>query len=149
VSGLAAYRVPDTAPQLGGAPIDTSDSRMLKAVYRNGFLYTARNTGYPTQSTTITYDVIDTSTMTLVSQDWPKGTIVFYPAFDVPATVPSGAPFATTSQISGTSITTNGTLTYAGISHNLKAGESPYFSTFCSATCPWGDYFGGTVDPVS
>jgi hypothetical protein len=149
VSGLMPYNVPAPAPQLGGgATLDTSDARMLKAIYRNGFLYTARDTGYPDQATTVTYDVIDTSTMKIVTQARLMQTNSFYPAFDVPATTPLGNQFATGNLITGTTTAPDGTLTYAGLSNKLKAGED-YFSVNFNGTSRWGDYFGGAVDPVS
>ena len=153
VGGLMSYNVPAQAPQLASsATINSGDERMLKAIYRSGFLYTARDTGYRDQATTVTYDVINTSapTMKIVSQARLMNAIAFYPAFDVPATTPLGAQFATANLITGTTTDPNGNLTYAGLSNNLKAGESSFFvQSSCSPSCNWGDYFGGTVDPIS
>jgi hypothetical protein len=150
VSGLLGYSMPAPAPQLASsATLDSSDARMLKAIYRSGFLYTARDTGYTDQATTVTYDVIDTSTMKIASQARLRNTISFYPAFDVPATTPSGTQFATANLITGTTTAPDGTLTFAGLSNNLKAGESPFFVFSSCSPCRWGDYFGGTIDPVS
>src|SRR6185369_10513294 len=106
-----------------------------------------RDTGYTDQATTVTYDVIDTSNMRLVSQARLLNTNAFYPAFDVPATVPLGTQFATTNVITGTTTAANGSLTYPGIS-NLKAGEGPFNVNF-GGLSRYGDYFGGAVDPVS
>ena len=93
VSGLMSYNVPAPAPQLASSvTIDSGDTRVLKAIYRSGFLYTARNTGYTDQATTVTYDVINTSTMKSGSQARLMNMNAFYPAFDVPATTPSGSP---------------------------------------------------------
>ena len=151
VSGLMSYNVPASAPQLASAAtLDSGDARMLKAVYRSGFLYTARDTGYTDQATTVTYDVINASTMKLASQARLLHTNAFYPAFDVPATTPLGAQFATANLITGTTTAADGTLTYAGLSNNLKAGESPFSIPGSSCgPCRWGDYFGGAIDPVS
>lgn len=151
VSGLMSYNVPAPAPQLASSvTINSGDARMLKAIYRSGFLYTARDTGYRDQATTVTYDVINTSTMKMSSQARLMNTIAFYPAFDVPATTPLGAQFATANLITGTTTDPNGNLTYAGLSNNLKAGESSFFvQSSCSPSCNWGDYFGGAVDPIS
>jgi hypothetical protein len=149
ITGLLSYNVPAPAPQLGSsATLDSSDARILKAIYRNGFLYTARDTGYTDQATTVTYDVIDTSTMKLASQARLLHTNSFYPAFDVPATTPLGTQFATANVITGTTTASDGTLTYAGLSNNLKAGVSPFVVNFCSV-CRWGDYFGGAIDPIT
>ena len=74
----------------------------------------------------------------------------FYPAFDVPATIPSGMQFATANLITGTTTAPDGSLTYAGIS-NLKAGKDFFDLTGGGTVIPnrWGDYFGGAVDPVT
>ena len=151
VSGLMSYKVPAPAPQLASAvTIDSGDTRVLKAIYRSGFLYTARNAGYKDQATTVTYDVINTSTMKIASEARAMNVNAFYPAFDVPATTPLGAQFATANLITGTTTDSNGSLVYAGLSNNLKAGESSFFvQSSCSPACRWGDYFGGAVDPIS
>jgi len=144
-----SYNIPAAAPQLGSsATLDSGDTRILKAIYRSGFLYTARDTGFTDQATTVTYDVIDTSTMKLASQARLLNTNSFYPAFDVPATVPQGTQFATTNMITGTTTAPDGTLTYPSLSHGLKAGEG-FFDINNGAVSRWGDYFGGSVDPVS
>jgi hypothetical protein len=102
--------------------------------------------------------VINTSTMTLASQARLLNTNAFYPAFDVPATTPLGAPFAAANLVTGTTTAPNGTVTYAGLSNcwgcpggsvNLIAGQSRYENLNFCTPCRWGDYFGGAVDPVS
>jgi hypothetical protein len=149
VGGLLSYTVPAPAPQLGTiATLDSGDTRVLKAIYRSGFLYTARDTGYTDQATTVTYDVINTSTMMLASQARLVNTNAFYPAFDVPATTPLGTQFATANLTTGTTTSATGTLTYPGLSNNLQAGQG-YFDVTFGGLNRWGDYFGGTVDPVS
>jgi hypothetical protein len=166
VNGALPYAYPAPAPQKipqpGNVPLppvpsvlDTSDSRLLRLVYRDGFLYTARNSGYADQATTVTFDIINTaapnttdSTLPLTSQSRLTKTNSFYPAFDIPATTPSGTQFATASIITGTTTAADGSLTFAGISH-LKAGED-YFDTFnANRISRWGDYFGGAIDPIT
>jgi hypothetical protein len=159
ITGVIPYNIPASAPQLASEDtFSTGDSRMLKLIYRNGFLYTARNSGYADQATTVTLDVINTSTMTLASQARLLNTNAFYPAFDVPATTPLGAPFAAANLVTGTTTAPNGTVTYAGLSNcwgcpggsvNLIAGQSRYENLNFCTPCRWGDYFGGAVDPVS
>ena len=158
VTGLLPYTVPAPARQPNyPATLDAGDARILKAVYRDGFLYTARDTGYTDAATTVTYDVIDTSGMTLVSQARLLNTNSFYPAFDVPATVPAGVNFASPNSVSacpwcitGTTTAPDGSATYAGIS-DLMAGQGIFDLTGGLPQIPnrWGDYFGGAVDPVS
>ncbi len=159
IGGLMPYTVPAPAPQLASVvPINTNDAVVLKAIYRNGFLYTARNSGYHDAATTITYDVIDLSTMKMISQTRVTNANAFYPAFDVPATVGLGAPAVNPGSdmpVSGTTTAPDGSLTYAGLSKNMKAGEDVFYAlTPCSVSgrvtpCRWGDYFGGTIDPLS
>jgi hypothetical protein len=149
VKGLWSYSLPAAAPQLGGsATLDSGDTRVLKAIYRDGFLYTARDTGYADPATTSTFDVIDTTgtSMRIASQARLMNTNAFYPAFDVPASTPRGTQFASSSLITGTTTAADGSLTYAGISR-LKAGVD-YFQVV-PVVNRWGDYFGGAVDPVT
>ena len=153
VNGLLSYNVPAPAPQLASSvTLDSGDARMLKVIYRNGFLYTARDTGYTdvaNAATTITFDVINASSMKIASQARLMNANSFYPAFDVPATVPLGTQFATSSLIVGTTTAPDGTLTFPSLSNNLKIGESPFFVLSSCTPCRWGDYFGGTIDPLS
>jgi hypothetical protein len=147
VKGLWAYDIPAPAPQTGGpGRLDSGDTRVLKAIYRDGYIYTARDTGYPDQATTITYDIIDTSKMSVVSQARLLNTNAFYPAFDIPATTPKGAQFASNNMVYGTTTNSTGGLTFAGIS-GVKNGED-YFDLGSGGFNRWGDYFGGAVDPV-
>ncbi len=149
VTGLAPYLYPAPAPQAGGrAMLDSGDSRILKVVYRSGFLYVARDAGYTDAPTTVTVDVINTATMTLASESRLLNANVFYPAFDVPATIPSGAALSNDNIVAGTTTAADGSLTFAGIS-KLKAGEGYYDFTGVGALNRWGDYFGGAIDPVS
>jgi hypothetical protein len=164
VTGVMTYYYPTGAPQLGGPRIiDTGDSRVLKAAYRDGSLYVAHDTGYADFNNTVTYDVIDTTAMTVTSEARLVNTNAFYPAFDVPATTPPGAPFATANLITGTTTAPDGSgLVYAGVATSgtssapgayLKAGEGYYDAgpngTTCFGCTAWGDYFGGAVDPVN
>ncbi len=147
IGSALPYVYPARAPQLGAfTHIDAGDSRTLKAIYRNGFLYTARDSGYSDAPTTITFDLVNTSSMTLVSQGRLMNTNSFYPAFDVPASTPPGTPFPTSNVIAGTTTAPDGSLTYPSISM-LKAGESPY--VLYPDPEPWGDYFGGALDPIT
>jgi len=152
IGSLMSYTMPAPAPQLASSvPINTNDTVVLKAIYRNGFLYTARNSGYPDAATTITYDVIDLSTLKASTQARVTNANAFYPAFDVPATVGLGAQSITDTPISGTTTASDGSLTYTGLSKNLKPGEDVFYSlSACpSNKCRWGDYFGGAIDPLS
>ena len=144
VKQILPYDLPAWVPQaFSNVLLDSGDTRALKAVYRNGILYTARNSGYSDQATTVTYDLVDTSTMTLRTQARLVRTNAFYPAFDVPASVDPGGVFA--DDITSTTTAADGSLTY-GSMFRLKAGEASY--NF-SPPFNWGDYSGGAVDPVT
>jgi hypothetical protein len=148
VNSLMPYYYPAPAPQAGGrATLDSGDTRVLKVIYRDTFLYTARDSGYLDATTTATFDLIDTSAMTAVAQSRVVNSNAFYPAFDVPATTPPGIPIASNNLIFGTTTAADGSITYAGIS-KLKAGEG-YFDFAAGGVSRWGDYFGGSLDPVN
>jgi len=153
---VTPYDAPPPAPQLGGSAscgnggtcLDPGDRRILKVVYRDGFLYTARDSYYSDAPITVTYDVIDTTNMTEVSLARILNGNAFYPSFDVTATTPAGIQFATAVPITGTTTDSKGNLTHPSIS-NLKAGVDFFDYNFGEAVDRWGDYFGGAVDPVT
>ncbi|MBL8213721.1 MAG: hypothetical protein JNK87_23585, partial [Bryobacterales bacterium] len=105
---------------------DGADSAVLKAIQRNGILYTARNAGYPTATTTVTYDRIDLARNAVTFQARLVGGNYFFPAFDMPA---SQAPGNTVLDklITGSSTDANGALTYAGVP-GVKDGEDVYYA---------------------
>jgi hypothetical protein len=150
VRSLLSYSAPASAPQFPSFYyLDSGDTRVLKVVNRNGYLYAARDTGYPDAPITVTYDLIDTSNMTSVAQTRVMNANAFYPAFDVPANTPSGTPLDPSNVIYGTTTAADGTQAFAGISR-LKAGEGIFArSLMPGAVSRWGDYFGGAVDPIN
>jgi S-layer homology domain len=136
------YNDPAPFRQKGSSLLmDPGDTRVLKAVMRNGVLYTSRNTGYSDQPTTVTYDRIDLNANTVTLQGRNQNGNFFYPAFHVPA---SQGPANTipNPMIAGTSTDANGAQTYIGIL-NVKQGEDVF-----SSSDRWGDYFGSAIDPV-
>lgn len=143
LSGVWAYDYPAAFPSLGSTQyLSAGDSAVLKAILRNGILYTARNTGYVNTPTTVTYDRIELATNAVTLQARYVGGHFFYPAFDVPASHgPANAP--PSKLITGSSTDNSGALTYIGIP-GVIAGEDSY-SIFNGR---WGDYFGGAIDPV-
>lgn len=144
LTGVLPYDLPSAFRSLGSAqPSSAGDTAILRAVSRNGVIYTARNTGYADVPTTVTYDRIDLATKRVTTQARLLGGSFFFPAFDLPA---SHGPDNSipTKTITGSATDLTGSLTYIGIP-GVKAGEDAYTST----NGRWGDYFGGAVDPVS
>jgi hypothetical protein len=142
IRGIWNYSSPQPAAQLGGTvQLDTGDARILRGIVRNGILYTARNTGYLADLTTVTYDRIDLNLNLVTLQSRLTNGNFFYPAFDVPASHGPSNTFPN-KLIVGTTTDANGSLTYAGIT-DVKAGEDAF-----DAGNKWGKYFGGAVDPV-
>ncbi len=137
-----SYDLPALVPQKGSVlKIDPGDTRILRAIVRNGVLYTARNTGYTTDPSTVTYDRIDLASNKVTLQARQINGNFFFPAFDIPASQGPGNALPN-KLITGTSTDAAGALTYLGISE-VKAGEDTF-----EAGSRWGDYFGGTIDPV-
>lgn len=143
VRGIWRYDYPAFFSQLGSLlRLDAGDSRVLKAIVRNGILYTARDTGYTTDPTTVTYDRIDLTSNRATLQARHIAGSFFYPAYDIPASL-GPANVLPNKLITGVSTNATGASTYIGVS-DVKEGESPY-----EGNARWGDYFGGAVDPVN
>jgi hypothetical protein len=143
VRGIWRYDYPAFFAQQGSLlRVDAGDSRVLKAVVRNGVLYTARDTGYTTDPTTVTYDRIDLTSNRATLQARHIAGSFFYPAYDIPASLGPGNVLPN-KLITGSSTDANGGVTYIGVPE-VKAGEAPY-----EGSARWGDYFGGAVDPVN
>lgn len=142
IKGVWRYDYPAFFAQLNSLlRIDPGDSRVLKAVVRNGVLFTARNTGYVSDPTTVTYDRIDLATNRVTLQSRHINGTFFYPAFDVPASIgPANA--IPNKLITGTATDATGAASFIGLT-DVKAGESQY-----EGNARWGDYFGGSIDPV-
>ncbi len=137
------YDYPAVIAQQGSVQrLDPGDSRVLKAISRNGVLYTARNSGYTTEPVTVTYDRIELAGNKVTLQARHVNGNYFFPAFDVPASLGPGNAMPN-KQIAGTTTDATGALTFVGISE-VKAGED----TYQVSGGRWGDYFGGAVDPV-
>lgn len=140
------YDLPASALQTGTTVrLDTGQTSILKAVYRDGMIFTGQNVQLSDQPTTVLYTRFDAAAKAITLQSRIVNGNSFYPALDVPATL--GPDNAVPPIIAGTTTAPNGTLTYPGIS-NVKAGEDIYDSS----TLPvvrWGDYLGAAVDPVT
>jgi len=147
IKSVWPYSYPASAPQLGSSLlIDTGQSSILKAIYREGIIYTAQNAKLAEEPTTVVYGRIDAATSKITSQSkWVNGNF-FFPAFDVPASTGPGNVFPDTLVV-GTTTDSLGQLTFPGL-RNSKAGEDS-FDVFTGNPTRWGDYFGGAVDPVN
>ncbi|MBL8211366.1 MAG: S-layer homology domain-containing protein [Bryobacterales bacterium] len=125
--------------------VDTGDSRVLRAILRNGVVYTARQTGYTDQPTTVTYDRIDLALNKVTLQTRLVNGGYMFPAFEVPAS--HGPVNAIPNRlIVGANIDASGALTYLGIP-DVKAGEDK-FELSSGVSVRWGDFFGASIDPV-
>jgi hypothetical protein len=145
ITGVWPYDYPASATQLGSPVLlDTGASSILKAVYRDGFVWVAYNAKHSDAPTTVAYARINLETNRIVLQARWLGGQYFYPAFDVPASL--GPANALTRQFVGTTTNSIGGLTYAGIT-SVKEGED-IFDVTVGATARWGDYFGASIDPV-
>lgn len=143
VKNLWTYSYPAFFSQLGTTwRMDPGDARVLKAVVRDGALFTARNSGYANDPTTVTWDRIDLASGKAVLQSRMINGNFFFPAFDVPATLGPDTSLPNI-LIAGSSTTSAGEPAYLGIP-GVKNGEAPY-----EGNTRWGDYFGGAVDPVN
>jgi hypothetical protein len=148
IHGFWPYKYPAAAAQLNSPiTLDTGPSSIGKVVMREGRLYIARNTGYADEPTTVTYDLVDVASAKVLAQSrWTNGNF-FYPAFDVPATIGPGTDFPN-DLIVNTTTAPGGSLTYAGLTNNVKSGEDVYDLTNGS-TARWGDYNGAGIDPIT
>lgn len=146
IHGVVRYAKPAAAPQLGApAALDSGPPDVLKAVYREGLLYTAQNTGHADEPTTVSYSILNVATNTVANYfRWRNGSF-FYPAFDIPATVGPGG-FIPNKLITATTTDANGNLTYAGIK-DVKQGEDSYTPNG-AGQARYGEFFGGAIDPV-
>lgn len=144
--GLWPYDLPAPFGQAGtSVVVDSGDTRIHKAILRNGILYTARNTGYLNDPTTVTYDRLDLAANRFTLQSRLFNGTYFYPAFDVPSSQGPGNAFPN-KLITGSSTDATGALAFAGIPE-VKAGEDKY-EQVTDNRVRWGDYFGGAIDPV-
>jgi hypothetical protein len=142
LTGVWTYSYPAFFPQQGTTLLlDPGDTRILKAVLRNGALYTARNSGYSIEPTTVTYDRIDLGSNKVSLQARLLNGNYFFPALDITASLGPGNVLPN-KLFAGSTTSATGTLTYAGFPE-VKLGEDPY-----EGNTRWGDYFGAAVDPV-
>ena len=146
VPGLWSYSFPAPASQLGSSvTLDTGDSRILKAVFRDGFLFIAQNVSHPDEPSTVMYSRIDTTIGKLTFQArWTNGNF-FFPALDIPASLNSATIGFPNKLIAGTTTDANGAPAFPGI-QEVKAGEG-FYDNSNAGLARWGQYFGAAIDP--
>jgi hypothetical protein len=144
------------APQFGNDnTIDTSDTRLLNAVYRAGALWTVHTVQSPaTVKTEIAWYQIDPGTATVLSQGRISDPTrwYYYPSIGVNANgdVAIGMSGSSATEFVGGYYTARrfadpvGTMQQVSL---LKAGEQSYFKTLSGSDNRWGDYSATVVDP--
>ena len=152
------------APQLGSSnTIETNDSRLLNAVFRNGYLWATHTvTNDANTKTEIAWYQIDPSLASLSS---PYGTPVqqvrisdssrwyYYPSIAVNSNDDAGIGFSGSSNSEYVSAyytarfssDTLGTVQSVGV---LKSGLAPYYKTYSGTENRWGDYSATCIDPA-
>lgn len=146
--------------------IMTNDSRMMNAIFRNGFIWTAQTIFLPA-----------TGTPTRSSVQWwqisPTGAVVQRGRIDDPlATATNGRPFYAYPSISvnqngaalvGYSVFSSASFASAGYSYRLardvlntmrtpqifQVGQAPYVLDYGQGEIRWGDYSNTMVDPAN
>ncbi|HQT97723.1 MAG TPA: hypothetical protein PK416_07585, partial [Thermodesulfobacteriota bacterium] len=143
------------APQSGNDnTIDTSDTRLLNVVYRNGALWTVHTVSGPgTAKTEVAWYQINPTGGTVLAQGRISDLVrwYYYPSIGVNQDNVAAIGF------SGSSSTeyAGGYYTIvqpaSGIADTvalLKAGEAPYYKTLTGPSNRWGDYSATVVDPT-
>ncbi|MEO8128537.1 MAG: S-layer homology domain-containing protein [Bryobacteraceae bacterium] len=146
VPGFWKYSFPAPASQLNSpVTLDTGDSRILKAVFRDGFLFIAQNVSQADEPSTVVYSRIDTTIGTVTFQErWTNGNF-FYPALDIPASLNSATIGFPNKLVAGTSTNALGNPAFPGI-QEVKTGEG-FYDISTSGLARWGQYFGAAIDP--
>ncbi|MHB8784442.1 MAG: fibronectin type III domain-containing protein, partial [Desulfobacteria bacterium] len=144
------------APQSGNDnTIDTSDTRLLNVVYRNGALWTVHTVPGPgTAKTEVAWYQINPTGGTVLAQGRISDPTrwYYYPSIGVNANgdVAIGMSGSSTTEFVGGYYTARrfadpgGTMQQVSL---LKAGEQPYFKTLGGTDNRWGDYSATVVDP--
>lgn len=144
------------APQPGdNNTIDTSDTRLLNAVYRAGFLWTVHTVESPPGGKTeVAWYQIDPVARAIQSQGRISDPLrwYYYPSIGVNANgdVAVGMSGSSGTEFAGGYYTARrfadppGTMQAVSL---LKAGEQSYFKTLSGTANRWGDYSATVVDP--
>lgn len=153
---------PDALQSGGGTPIDTGDTRLLNAVYRNGSLWTAQNilmtfgSGNVSAVRWAQINVSGWPASVAFTQDatfGADGIWYFYPAVMVDPANNLGMVFARSGATEFASAYYTGRLSSAPAnslqpSALLKAGAANYSLVDSLGRNRWGDYLGISLDPA-
>jgi hypothetical protein len=156
---IASYSSPvpfPGAPQLGlgiDNAIDTSDTRVLNVVYRNGSVWATHHVVGPSGKVEVAWYRINPGTGTVESQGrvTDPNRYYYYPSIavnkdDVAAIGFSGS--STTEYVGGYYTIVQPSSGTAEPVALLKAGEAPYYKTFSGGDNRWGDFSATVVDPT-
>jgi hypothetical protein len=166
VTGAPVWRPPvsvvvasyDAAGILPGAPqagdtktIDTSDTRLLNAVYRNGSVWTTHTVAVNGKTEVAWYRIIPPNTVAAQGRISDTLRWYYYPSIAV-----------NTNDVAAIGFSGSSAVEYAGGYYTvlrppyasaepvslLKSGDAPYYKTLSGTDNRWGDFSATVVDPV-
>jgi hypothetical protein len=146
------------APQAGDTrTIDTSDTRLLNAVYRNGFLWTT-HTVASNGITEVAWYRINPGTNTVAAQGRISGPLInnglrwyYYPSISVNANDVAAIGFSgssATEYVGGYYTILHPPYLSAEPVSLLKSGEATYYKSLSRGDNRWGDFSATAVDPA-
>ena len=142
------------APQLGdNNTIDTSDTRVLNVVYRNGSVWATHHVVGPSGKVEVAWYRINPGTGRVESQGRIRdpNRWYYYPSIAVNKDNVAAIGFSgssTTEFVGGYYTLIQPSTGTAEPVMLLKAGEAPYFKTINSGNNRWGDFSATSVDPT-
>jgi hypothetical protein len=146
---------PAGAPQSGNDnTIDTSDTRLLNAVYRNGSLWTVHTVEGPgTTKTEVAWYRINPGAGSVLAQGRISDPVrwYYYPSIGVNQDNVAAVGFSGSSPgefVGGYYTVVRPASGIADPVGLLKPGEAPYYKTLSGPSNRWGDYSATVVDPT-
>lgn len=143
------------APQIGNTnPIDTADTRLLNAVYRNGSLWGTHTVpGAASLKTEVAWYRIDTGAGAVLAQGRISDPArwYYYPSIGVNRDNVAAIGFSgssSTEYVGGYYTVVQPASGIADVVGLLKDGEAPYFKTLGGSSNRWGDFSATVVDPA-
>jgi hypothetical protein len=155
---IAEYTLSDHLPgarQSGNDnTIDTSDTRLLNVVYRNGSLWTVHTVQSPaTTKTEVAWYQINPGAGAVLAQGRISDPVrwYYYPSIAVNKDNVAAIGFSGSSSgeyVGGYYTIVRPSSSVAEAVSLLKAGEAPYYKTLSGTDNRWGDYSATMVDPI-